>query len=201
MNGHDHGTYKENPWRFVEGRCLAARQVASPNFGARLRKIPLSLVVLHAISLPPEAFGGGEVEAFFTNRLDCGAHPYFAQLEGVRVSAHFFLRRDGELVQFVNVAHRAWHAGASAWRGRENCNDFSVGIELEGSDSKPYTEAQYAVLQHLLTALFAAYPTLTEVVGHQHVAPGRKTDPGPCFEWTRLRAWFPKLGLPETRDT
>ncbi|MDR1647168.1 MAG: 1,6-anhydro-N-acetylmuramyl-L-alanine amidase AmpD [Zoogloeaceae bacterium] len=186
-----------NVWSFLEGRCLAARQVASPNYGMRPLEMPISLVILHAISLPPGKFGGGEVEALFTNRLDYSAHPYFATLEGVRVSTHFFLRRDGELVQFVNVAHRAWHAGLSTWRGQNNCNDFSVGIELEGDNNNPYTEAQYAVLQQLLAALFAAYPTLTEVVGHQHVAPERKTDPGPCFEWARLRTQFPNLGLPE----
>ena len=182
-------------WRFSCGWCAAARRVPSPNFSARPPGTAISLIVLHSISLPPEHFGGPEVEQFFTNTLDPGAHSYFATLADVRVSAHFFLRRDGELLQFVNVDDRAWHAGVSMWRGRENCNDFSVGIELEGSDATPYTEAQYAALWRLIAELCAAYP-VTEIVGHQHVAPERKTDPGPSFDWARLAARFPNLERP-----
>lgn len=170
-----------------DGWLARARRVDSPNFGPRPPDTAISLVVVHNISLPPGEFGGPWIEDFFCNRLDAGAHPYFAEIAGLQVSAHFLICRDGELLQFVSADARAWHAGASQWRGRANCNDYSIGIELEGSDDQPFSEAQYAVLSELLADLRQRYP-LTEAVGHSDVAPGRKTDPGPCFDWARLPA-------------
>jgi len=168
---------------WVEG----ARRVASPNCDERPAGGAIELVVIHAISLPPGEFGGPHIADLFCNRLDCGAHPYFAGLHGLKVSSHFLIRRDGELVQFVSCAQRAWHAGESSWRGRSRCNDFSLGIELEGTDETPFTDAQYAQLAGLTRALAAAYP-VTDIVGHADIAPGRKTDPGPHFDWPRFRA-------------
>jgi len=170
-----------------DGWLARARRVDSPNFGPRPPDTAISLVVLHNISLPPGEFGGSWIEDFFCNRLDAGAHPYFAEIAGLQVSAHFLIRRDGELLQFVSADARAWHAGASQWRGRANCNDYSIGIELEGSDDQPFSEAQYAALGELLADLRQRYP-VAEAVGHSDVAPGRKTDPGPCFDWARLPA-------------
>jgi AmpD protein len=167
------------------GVAVAARQVPSPNHDPRPDGAAIRLVVVHGISLPPGCYGGDEIEAFFTNRLDPAAHPYFATIAGLRVSAHFLIRRDGTLVQFVRCGQRAWHAGASCWDGQERCNDFSVGIELEGVDDEPYDDAQYRTLVALVAALQARYP-IEDVVGHSDVAPGRKTDPGPAFEWARL---------------
>ncbi len=143
--------------------------------------------MIHSISLPPGEFGGRDVERLFCNSLDCDAHPYYDRLRGLRVSAHFLIRRSGEVLQFVRCTQRAWHAGASSWRGRDRCNDFSVGIELEGSDEVPYADPQYAVLGALITAVSRAYP-VEDVVGHADVAPDRKTDPGPSFDWSRLPA-------------
>lgn len=177
------------------GWWAGARRVESPNFGLRPEGCPVSLVVLHSISLPPGRFGGPYVEQFFTNRLDPGAHPYFAGIAALQVSAHFFVRRDGEVVQFVSGDARAWHAGRSIWQGRDNCNDYSIGIELEGGDTQPFAPAQYAALWPLLTAIGAAYP-IRAVAGHAHVAPGRKTDPGPYFDWRELARRFPGLELP-----
>jgi AmpD protein len=179
-----------------EGWLAAARRVDSPNFGPRPAGVGVSLVVLHHISLPPEEFGGPYVEALFTNTLDTTAHPYFSGIAKAEVSSHFFLRRDGEITQFVSADARAWHAGRSSWQGRENCNDYSVGIELEGSGRQPFSVAQYAALWPLLAAICAAYP-IVAVVGHEHIAPGRKSDPGPCFDWRALAARFPQLILPE----
>ena len=161
------------------------RRVDSPNFDARPEGLPVELLVIHNISLPPDEFGGPGVEQLFTNCLDPQAHPYYEQIEGLKVSSHFFIRRDGSLIQFVSCLERAWHAGLSQWQGRERCNDFSIGIELEGCDTQPFEEAQYATLQRLVPVLRAAYP-LCAVVGHADIAPGRKTDPGPCFDWSRL---------------
>lgn len=158
----------------------------SPNFDERPPGASPSLIVVHAISLPPESFGGPHIAALFTNRLDPQVHPYFETICNLRVSAHFLVRRDGEVVQFVSCDKRAWHAGASCWRGRERVNDFSIGIELEGSDNAPFEEVQYVVLGRLCQTLAARYP-IDEVVGHSDVAPGRKTDPGPYFQWARLR--------------
>lgn len=145
----------------------------------------ISLVVIHGISLPPGQFGGDDVERLFTNTLDAAAHPAYASIAGLKVSAHFLIRRDGELVQFVSCHDRAWHAGVSSWQGRERCNEFSIGIELEGTDTVAYTPAQYRQLAALLPALRARYP-LVAAVGHSDIAPGRKTDPGRAFDWARL---------------
>jgi len=173
-----------------------ARRVDSPNFGLRPDGETVSLVVIHNISLPPGEFGGPWIEDFFLNRLDATAHPYFASIASLQVSSHFLIRRDGEVVQFVSTENRAWHAGASCWQGRDNCNDFSIGIELEGSDELPFALAQYASLWRLLDVLCAAYP-VSAIAGHSDIAPGRKTDPGPCFDWVALRQRFPGLGFPE----
>jgi AmpD protein len=159
----------------------------SPNCDDRPPGLPIDLLVIHGISLPPGRFGGDAVERLFTNRLDPAAHPYYAGLAGLRVSAHFLIRRDGTLLQFVPCGRRAWHAGASSWRGRERCNDFSIGVELEGTDTRPYTARQYERLARLVRALQRRYP-IVDLAGHSDVAPGRKTDPGPAFDWQRLRA-------------
>jgi len=164
-----------------------ARRVPSPNCDSRPAGTEVSLVVLHSISLPRGRYGGDQIERLFTNRLDPAAHPSFADLAGLRVSSHFLIDRGGALVQFVPLEARAWHAGASRWRGRERCNDFSVGIELEGTDAGPFERAQYARLAGLLRQLARALP-LREVAAHSDVAPGRKTDPGARFDWRRLLA-------------
>ncbi len=169
------------------GRAARATQIPSPNHDARPPGTVPSLVVIHGISLPPDEFGGDGVARLFTNTLDPLAHPYYATIAHLRVSAHFFIRRDGELQQFVACNDRAWHAGVSSWRGRERCNDYAIGIELEGADDIPYADAQYATLAALLCALRERYP-LAAAVGHSDVAPGRKTDPGPAFDWDRLSA-------------
>ena len=168
------------------GRVPAARQVVSPNCDARPETTAITLAVIHGISLPPGDYGGPHIEALFTNALDAAHHPYFNEIAELRVSAHFLIRRDGELVQFVACDARAWHAGASCWQGKERCNDFSIGIELEGTDDASYTDAQYAMLVRLLRALRNRYP-IAHVVGHSDIAPERKTDPGPKFDWERLR--------------
>ena len=158
----------------------------SPHFDERPPGEKVSLIVIHNISLPPGEYGGDWIDDLFMGTLDTKAHPYFATLEGVRVSSHFLIRRDGTLVQYVPCDKRAWHAGASSWKGRERCNDFSIGIELEGSDDVPFSEPQYATLAELTQSLFKRYGIL-EIVGHSDIAPGRKTDPGPWFDWDRLR--------------
>jgi AmpD protein len=165
-----------------------ARQVASPNCDDRPAGVAPELVVLHGISLPPGEYGGDAIDRLFTNTLDPDAHPYFRAIASLRVSSHLLIRRDGEVVQYVPIQRRAWHAGDSCWYARRACNDFSVGIELEGTDDTPYTDAQYARLVELLRALFAACPSLNRrrIVGHCDVAPERKTDPGPSFDWLRL---------------
>ena len=180
------------PWQ--AGWCPWARRVESPNFGERPIDCDIDLVIVHSISLPPGIYGGDEVEALFTNRLNWDAHPFFAQIRGLEVSAHFYVRRCGAVVQFVSCERRAWHAGASCWLGRENCNDVSIGIELEGLEGQAFEPAQYAVLSQLLRELAGAYP-LRWVVGHEHVAPGRKQDPGPGFDWKRVSADVVPLGL------
>jgi len=171
----------------ASGWLIGARHLPSPNCDARPQGAAIELVVLHNISLPPGVFDGDAVIDLFPNRLDWEAHPYFQDIRGLEVSAHFFIRRDGSLIQFVPCALRAWHAGVSNWQGRERCNDFSIGIELEGSDDLPFTDAQYAALLPLLASLKTAYP-IQAVVGHSDIAPGRKTDPGPHFAWRRLDA-------------
>ena len=162
-----------------------ARWVPSPNFGPRPPGQGVRLAVMHSISLPPGRYGGDAVERFFTNRLDPAGHPYFAGLVGVAVSAHFLVRRGGEIVQFVGVGARAWHAGTSAWRGVPNCNDYALGIELEGLEGQHFEAAQYRAAARLLRDAASVWPVV-EVVGHEHVAPGRKGDPGPGFDWHRL---------------
>ena len=170
----------------ADGCVDAARQLPSPNCDDRPPGEAITLLVIHNISLPPGEFGGDGVPRLFTNELDCAAHPYYMTLSGLRVSAHFFIRRSGELLQFVPCSRRAWHAGTSVWCGRGRCNDFSIGIELEGTDEIPYAEAQYRVLAELARALRSAYP-IADVAGHCDIAPGRKTDPGPSFDWPRFR--------------
>jgi len=170
----------------ADGRVDAARYVASDNCDERPAGAAITLLVIHNISLPPGEFGGEGIVRLFTNDLDYAAHPYYRTLVGMRVSAHFLIRRTGELLQFVPCAMRAWHAGDSAWRGRNRCNDFSIGIELEGTDDLPYTEPQYSVLAGLARALRSAYP-IADIAGHCDIAPTRKTDPGPSFDWQRFR--------------
>jgi len=169
----------------AEGFLGGARRVASPNFDERPAGAEISLLVVHAISLPPGVFGGDAIERLFTNRLDPGAHPAFAPIAGLRVSAHFLLRRDGELIQFVSADKRAWHAGESSWRGRSACNDFSIGVELEGDERAPFSDAQYDGLIALSAQLRRMYP-LRDIAGHEDIAPQRKRDPGPQFDWPRL---------------
>lgn len=168
------------------GIVRAAAQLASPNCDDRPPGAEITLLVVHNISLPPGQFGGTAIAELFTNRLDPNAHPYFATVRRLRVSAHFLIGRDGALTQFVSCSRRAWHAGASSWRGRESCNDFSIGVELEGIDLLAYEAAQYRVLARLTRALCRRYP-IADFAGHQDIAPGRKTDPGPAFDWTRFR--------------
>jgi AmpD protein len=178
----------------AEGWCEGITRQPSPNCDARPVGTAISLLLLHNISLPPNAFGGPYIADLFANRLDYDAHPYFDQLRDLRVSAHFLIRRDGSAIQFVATEARAWHAGVSALDGRERCNDFSVGIEMEGSDFQPFEEAQYGTLLALTNALLVRY-RLTDLTGHEHVAPGRKTDPGPCFDWVRYRESLLRSGL------
>lgn len=179
-------------WQFDrDGWLDAARRAPSPHCDERPPGTVLSMAVIHAISLPPGQFGGESVERFFTGTLDPAAHPYFREIQSLRVSAHFFVRRDGSLVQFVPCGRRAWHAGVSSWQGRQGCNDFSIGIELEGCDEAAFTPVQYSVLARLLAVLKRHFP-IADIVGHADIAPGRKTDPGPKFEWTRLRNLLPR---------
>jgi AmpD protein len=170
----------------ADGMLQGARYIPSPNCDERPAGCTASLLVIHNISLPPGEYGGDGVIELFTNRLDPDAHLYYQSIRDLKVSSHFFIRRDGEIIQFVPCAKRAWHAGASNWNGRERCNDFSVGIELEGSDDEAFGEAQYEALASLIGVLKSAYP-IEGIAGHSDIAPGRKTDPGPYFEWERLR--------------
>ena len=163
------------------------RRLASPNCDSRPLGTVIDLLVIHNISLPPGEFGGQAVEKLFTNTLDADAHPYYVQLKGVKVSAHFLIQRTGEIIQFVPCCKRAWHAGASAWHGRTACNDFSIGVELEGTDFLTFSDQQYAALIRLTRVLKRVYP-IREIVGHSDIAPGRKTDPGNEFDWPRYLA-------------
>ena len=176
----------------IAGLCSGARYLPSPHYDQRPEDAAVTLVVIHNISLPPGEFGGRWIDDLFLGCLDAALHPYFGEIAGLRVSSHFLIRRDGELVQYVPTELRAWHAGASTYKGRERCNDFSVGIELEGADDVPFAEPQYDTLQRLLRALADRYGAL-DLAGHSDIAPGRKTDPGPWFDWPRLRAIFPQL--------
>jgi N-acetyl-anhydromuramoyl-L-alanine amidase len=172
------------------GLLVGVRQVLSPHCDPRPAGVAPELLVVHGISLPPGEFGGPWIDRLFTGGLPGDAHPYFKTIEGLRASAHVLIRRDGKLVQYVPFTERAWHAGKSEYQGRTGCNDFSIGVELEGTDDLAYTDAQYAQLAALAAALLATYPTMSaeHIVGHSDVAPGRKTDPGPAFDWARLRA-------------
>lgn len=169
----------------LTGRYPGSRWVPSPNFGARPEGSAISLLVVHNISLPPGQFGGTEIEDFFCNRLDPAAHPYFATIAAMQVSAHALVRRDGSVVQFVSCLDRAWHAGRSCFDGQEECNDFSIGIELEGADDVPYTPEQYRTLADMARLTMMAWPEISaeRIAGHSDIAPGRKTDPGPAFDW------------------
>ena len=183
--------------RWRRGWWTGAQALRSPNHGPRPAAAVVDLVVLHSISLPPGVFGGDQIAQLFTNRLDWSAHPYFETIRGLQVSAHFLVRRDGQVLQFVSTDRRAWHAGASFWRGRPNCNDYSIGIELEGLEGGRFALAQYQALAPLLTALARRHP-LQAITGHEHVAPGRKQDPGPGFDWLALQAlpgYPPNLAL------
>ena len=172
------------------GLLSGVRQVLSPHCGARPAGAVPTLIVVHGISLPPGEFGGPWIDRLFTGNLPWDEHPYFTQIRGLRASSHALIRRDGELVQYVPFGERAWHAGKSQYRGRTECNDFSIGVELEGTDDQPYTDAQYEQLAALTAALLAAYPSLSgeHIAGHSDIAPGRKTDPGPACDWARFRA-------------
>ena len=172
----------------VTGWCAGVRHCPSAHCNERPQG-EISLLVLHNISLPPGQFGTGKVQEFFTSGLNASEHAYFSGIVDMRVSAHFFIERDGQISQFVSCLQRAWHAGVSSFAGRDNCNDFSLGIELEGTDDLPYSEAQYDALVPLVQQLLAAYPALSveRICGHCDIAPGRKTDPGPAFDWPRLR--------------
>ena len=191
----------EGKMAWLNGWWTQARRLDSPNFGQRPSTAVIDTVIVHSISLPPGQYGGQEVQSLFTNQLDWDAHPYFQEIRGIRVSAHFYIRRDGQLWQFVSCDARAWHAGKSSFAGRDNCNDYSIGIELEGLESETFETEQYAQLAQLLRNLRVHYP-IAQVLGHEHVAPGRKSDPGPGFDWPRLKktvAWplqcFPVLSI------
>ncbi|MFZ6798760.1 1,6-anhydro-N-acetylmuramyl-L-alanine amidase AmpD [Undibacterium sp. Di24W] len=175
-----------------QGWCLQVQQLVSPNFGKRPEQMAISMLVIHNISLPVGQFGNNYIEELFQNTLNCDAHTSFASLRDLRVSSHFLILRDGRVQQFVSVLDRAWHAGLSHFQGRDGCNDFSIGIELEGCDSQPFEDAQYMSLLKLSQALLRHSP-IEHIVGHEEIAPGRKTDPGPYFDWARfqqaLGAW------------
>jgi N-acetyl-anhydromuramoyl-L-alanine amidase len=175
------------------GLLIGVRQVLSPHRDERPTGVQPDLIVMHNISLPPDEFGGPWIERLFNGNLPPDQHPYFAEIQGMRVSSHVLIRRDGEILQFVPFHERAWHAGVSTFEGRSACNDFSIGIELEGADEIPYEAVQYAQAGAVIHALLAAYPALNagRVVGHSDIAPGRKTDPGTAFDWSRLRAAIP----------
>lgn len=168
----------------ANGWLRGVARIPSPNYDVRPAHSPITLLVIHNISLPPDEFGGSAICEFFTNTLDCTTHPYYERLKGVEVSSHFLVRRDGRIIQFVPCSRRAWHAGVSEWRGRTRCNDFSIGIELEGSDFVPFESRQYSALAKLTRLLKRTYP-IRDIAGHSDIAPGRKTDPGPFFDWDR----------------
>jgi AmpD protein len=169
-----------------DGICSEAKFIASPNIDARPNAEDISLIVIHNISLPPKQYGGNGVIDLFSNQLNPDEHPYYAEIAPLKVSSHFFIRRDGELIQFASCNDRAWHAGASNWQGRERCNDFSIGIELEGSDFEAFEPMQYETLESLITSIKTRYP-IEAITGHSDISPGRKTDPGPYFNWSRIK--------------
>lgn len=177
-----------HPYQVHNGRLQGARWLASPNFNHRPEHGTIELIVVHNISLPPSQFGGGYIEQFFQNQLDWNLHPYFKSIEGMQVSAHLLILRTGEVIQFVDFNHRAWHAGRSTYLAKPECNDYSIGIELEGADDQPFTAIQYQQLVQVVAALHTAYPlTRQHIAGHSDIAPQRKTDPGPHFDWVEFR--------------
>lgn len=176
-------------FQVIDGQLIGARQIASPNYNQRPEQTEIQLLVVHNISLPPSQFGGGYIEQFFQNQLDWSVHPYFQTIEGMQVSTHLLILRSGEVLQFVNFNDRAWHAGRSTYLAKKECNDYSIGIELEGSDDTPFEAVQYTVLAEVIRVLQAAYPKILQhLAGHSDIAPGRKTDPGPFFDWAKTRA-------------
>lgn len=183
MTSRGESTLAEALW--LDGWYRFARHLTSPNFGARPEGSPIDLIVLHSISLPPGHYGGDEVQRFFINQLDWESHPYFQQIRNTQVSAHFYIRRNGELWQFVSTLQRAWHAGKSSYQGRDNCNDYSIGIELEGLEGDMFEDAQYESLAALCAAIGQRHTTV-HVAGHEHIAPDRKSDPGSGFDWLRF---------------
>ena len=178
-------TWHSTSMKIKQHRLTAARFLPSPNYNLRPNNENITLLVIHNISLPPGQFGQGYIHHFFQNTLSVNAHPFFKTISDIRVSAHLLIERDGSITQFVPFDLRAWHAGVSSWKGKEHCNDFSIGIEMEGTDTMPYTSTQYAQLVKVTTALLSTYPTITtdNITGHEHIAPHRKTDPGPAFDW------------------
>ncbi|MCB1853281.1 MAG: 1,6-anhydro-N-acetylmuramyl-L-alanine amidase AmpD [Halieaceae bacterium] len=187
----------EREYTLEGGWLRQARRVPSPNFGVRPAACIPELLVIHNISLPPGQFGGNSIERLFTNCLDWDEHPFFTEIRGAQVSAHLLIERSGQLVQFVDFGQRAWHAGLSSFDGRGNCNDYSIGIELEGTDYIPFTDVQYTVLAAVTALLQHRYPAIgnDRIVGHSDIAPGRKTDPGPCFDWARYRRLLVQQGV------
>ena len=177
------------PWFQVQaGVLIGGKQIPSPNFNARPADTAIQLIVIHNISLPPSQFGGGYIEQFFQNQLDWSVHPYFQTIQGMQVSTHLLILRSGEVLQFVNLNDRAWHAGRSSYLAQKECNDYSIGIELEGSDDLPFEDAQYETLVHVTACLQQAYPQIQQhLAGHSDIAPGRKTDPGAFFDWLGYR--------------
>ncbi|TCB80469.1 1,6-anhydro-N-acetylmuramyl-L-alanine amidase AmpD [Acinetobacter sp. ANC 4173] len=180
---------QRSSFQVVDGQLIGAKQIPSPNFNQRPAEAKIELVVIHNISLPPSQFGGGYIQQFFQNQLDSTLHPYFETIQELKVSAHLLILRTGEVLQFVNFQQRAWHAGRSSYLGQQECNDYSIGIELEGSDDCAFESLQYEVLAQVMVSLQQAYPTIQQhVAGHSDIAPGRKTDPGPYFDWVKFRS-------------
>lgn len=176
-------------FQVIDGQLIGARQVPSPNYNQRPEHTEIQLVVVHNISLPPSQFGGGYIEQFFQNQLDWSVHPYFQTIEGMQVSTHLLILRSGEVLQFVNFNDRAWHAGRSSYLAKKECNDYSIGIELEGSDDQPFEDVQYNTLAKVIATLQETYPKILQhLAGHSDIASGRKTDPGPFFDWPKTRA-------------
>ncbi|MFU9047300.1 1,6-anhydro-N-acetylmuramyl-L-alanine amidase AmpD [Acinetobacter tibetensis] len=180
---------QRSSFQVVDGQLIGAKQIPSPNFNQRPAEAKIELVVIHNISLPPSQFGGGYIQQFFQNQLDSTRHPYFETIQDLKVSAHLLILRTGEVLQFVNFQQRAWHAGRSSYLGQQECNDYSIGIELEGSDDCAFETLQYQVLAQVVVSLQQAYPAIQQhVAGHSDIAPGRKTDPGPYFDWVKFRS-------------
>lgn len=192
--GHDSGHIERPAFSIVSGELAGAQYLASSNFDDRPAGTEVSLLVVHCISLPPGQFGGDNISQLFCNRLDCSQHSFYTGLRGLQVSAHFLVRRDGEVLQYVNCDKRAWHAGLSNFQGRERCNDFSIGVELEGAEDQPFETVQYEVLAGLANELMCYFPAIAagNIVGHEDIAPGRKTDPGPYFDWAFFRVLLDK---------